>query len=292
MLWNAAPGGVRGAVPRGVTDDASTLSTCANGSATRRRRSRCTPTREARPTGVAAWDAVPRPLRGPDRRRHRLPAGANYDLMAIVERPVPAVVGAPAGGRHAVASHSACSAARSPTTGWRSWVFTVDHKRIGIMYGAAAMFFFVVGGIEALLIRAQLAGPERHAAVVGRLQPAVHDARHVDGVPLRDADGGGVRQLPATAADRCPRRRLPTDQRVRLLDLPVRRPLRQLRLVPRRRRRRRLVHVLAELERAVLAVARHRLLDARAADHRHRLADRAPSTSSSPPSTCAPRACR
>ncbi len=44
-------------------------------------------------------------------------------------------------------------------TGWRSWVFTVDHKRLGIMYGAAAMFFFVVGGIEALAIRAQLAGP-------------------------------------------------------------------------------------------------------------------------------------
>ena len=45
------------------------------------------------------------------------------------------------------------------TTGWRSWVFTVDHKKIGIMYGAAAMFWFFWGGIEALLIRAQLAVP-------------------------------------------------------------------------------------------------------------------------------------
>ena len=35
------------------------------------------------------------------------------------------------------------------TTGWKSWVFTVDHKKIGIMYGATAMFFFIVGGIEA-----------------------------------------------------------------------------------------------------------------------------------------------
>ena len=38
-------------------------------------------------------------------------------------------------------------------TGWRSWVTTVDHKKIGIMYGAAALFFFLIGGVEALLIR-------------------------------------------------------------------------------------------------------------------------------------------
>jgi cytochrome c oxidase subunit 1 len=45
-------------------------------------------------------------------------------------------------------------------TGWRSWVTTVDHKRIGIMYGAAGLFFFLVAGIEALLIRIQLAQPD------------------------------------------------------------------------------------------------------------------------------------
>ena len=44
--------------------------------------------------------------------------------------------------------------------GWRDWLSTVDHKKIGIMYGVAAMFFFLVGGIEALLIRVQLAAPE------------------------------------------------------------------------------------------------------------------------------------
>ena len=43
--------------------------------------------------------------------------------------------------------------------GWKSWLFTVDHKRIGIMYGAAALFFLVVGGVEALMIRLQLAQP-------------------------------------------------------------------------------------------------------------------------------------
>src|SRR6476646_5051176 len=45
------------------------------------------------------------------------------------------------------------------STGWRSWVTTVDHKKIGIMYGASALFFFVIGGCEALLIRLQLATP-------------------------------------------------------------------------------------------------------------------------------------
>jgi len=44
-------------------------------------------------------------------------------------------------------------------TGWRDWITTVDHKKIGILYGVAALFFFVVGGIEALLIRLQLATP-------------------------------------------------------------------------------------------------------------------------------------
>jgi cytochrome c oxidase subunit 1 len=42
------------------------------------------------------------------------------------------------------------------TTGVWSWFTTVDHKKIGIMYGTAALVFFVVGGIEALLIRLQL----------------------------------------------------------------------------------------------------------------------------------------
>src|SRR5215217_5286937 len=45
------------------------------------------------------------------------------------------------------------------TRGWRSWLTTVDHKKIGIMYGVSAMAFFAIGGLEALIIRAQLAQP-------------------------------------------------------------------------------------------------------------------------------------
>ena len=46
------------------------------------------------------------------------------------------------------------------TTGAFSWVTTVDHKKIAIMYGTLAIFFFVLGGIEALFIRLQLAMPD------------------------------------------------------------------------------------------------------------------------------------
>jgi cytochrome c oxidase subunit I len=45
------------------------------------------------------------------------------------------------------------------TTGAFSWITTVDHKKIGILYGVTALLFFLVGGIEALLIRVQLWGP-------------------------------------------------------------------------------------------------------------------------------------
>jgi cytochrome c oxidase subunit 1 len=40
------------------------------------------------------------------------------------------------------------------------WITTVDHKRIGILYGVTAFVFLLVGGLEALLIRLQLARPD------------------------------------------------------------------------------------------------------------------------------------
>jgi cytochrome c oxidase subunit 1 len=40
-----------------------------------------------------------------------------------------------------------------------AWITTVDHKRIGMLYAVTALVFFLIAGIEALLIRLQLAGP-------------------------------------------------------------------------------------------------------------------------------------
>ncbi|MCL5670395.1 MAG: cbb3-type cytochrome c oxidase subunit I, partial [Acidobacteria bacterium] len=50
-------------------------------------------------------------------------------------------------------------AQREQTEGLLGWVASVDHKRIGIMYLLAALVFFGAGGIEALLMRIQLARP-------------------------------------------------------------------------------------------------------------------------------------
>jgi cytochrome c oxidase subunit I+III len=41
------------------------------------------------------------------------------------------------------------------------WLTTVDHKRIGILYFFTSLFFFGAGGVEALLIRTQLIGPNQ-----------------------------------------------------------------------------------------------------------------------------------
>ncbi|MFS8542833.1 MAG: cytochrome c oxidase subunit I, partial [Limnochordales bacterium] len=50
-------------------------------------------------------------------------------------------------------------------TGLWSWITTVDHKRIGILYFWTSIVFFLIGGVEALLIRLQLAGP--NLSVIG-----------------------------------------------------------------------------------------------------------------------------
>ncbi len=64
--------------------------------------------------------------------------------MATLEQPIPQV---------RIQQHKA------DPGGWTSWLTTVDHKKIGIMYLISAFFFFVIGGIEALLIRIQLGAP-------------------------------------------------------------------------------------------------------------------------------------
>src|SRR5215468_12374003 len=44
------------------------------------------------------------------------------------------------------------------------WVITVDHKKLGLMYIGYALVFLVIGGIEATIMRIQLAVP--HAKFV------------------------------------------------------------------------------------------------------------------------------
>src|SRR5437773_9308550 len=73
----------------------------------------------------------------------------------------PPAMGAERSHRAPPAGHS-----RSAPVSWvlatASWITTVDHKRIGILYGVTAFAFFLLGGLEALLIRLQLAAPDAH----------------------------------------------------------------------------------------------------------------------------------
>ncbi|HEY5261050.1 MAG TPA: cytochrome c oxidase subunit I [Solirubrobacteraceae bacterium] len=65
--------------------------------------------------------------------------------MATYAAPIPQIV--------------AHDAKREPS-GWASWITTTDHKRIGIMYMVTTFVFFILGGVEALMIRLQLGVPD------------------------------------------------------------------------------------------------------------------------------------
>ena len=48
------------------------------------------------------------------------------------------------------------------TRGLKSWLTTVDHKRIGLMYLASILVFFITGGLYAMLFRLELWSPEKN----------------------------------------------------------------------------------------------------------------------------------
>ncbi len=48
---------------------------------------------------------------------------------------------------------------REEPGGWLNWLTTTDHKKIGIMYFFVTFIFFIIGGVEALIMRLQLAQP-------------------------------------------------------------------------------------------------------------------------------------
>ena len=58
----------------------------------------------------------------------------------------------------------------SERPGFLGWLTTTDHKRIGILYFFTSLAFFGAGGIEAVLMRTQLIGPNGHV-----LSPAAYD---------------------------------------------------------------------------------------------------------------------
>ena len=69
--------------------------------------------------------------------------------------------------------------------GIKSWMLTLDHKRIGLMYLFGILGALVLGGAFALLLRTELwdtvGKDDRRRA--GHVQPVLHAARRGDGVP-------------------------------------------------------------------------------------------------------------
>jgi len=59
-----------------------------------------------------------------------------------------------------MATHAAfMPGALAQSRAW-TWLTAVDHKRIGILYGTTAFSFFLLAGVESLVMRAQLARPD------------------------------------------------------------------------------------------------------------------------------------
>ena len=79
--------------------------------------------------------------------------------MAIVTQPAPAT---PASPDTPSTTSTPTRLLRRPTgdvKGLWGWFTTVDHKKIGVLYAVSAMIFFLIGGIEAILLRIQLGSP-------------------------------------------------------------------------------------------------------------------------------------
>ena len=91
------------------------------------------------------------------------------------------------------------------TTGYWSWWTTVDHKKIAILYGGLALAFFLIAGIEALLIRLQLAGPNGTVLTAGQYNTmfTMHGTTMVFlvGMPLATAFGNFLIPLQIGARD-------------------------------------------------------------------------------------------
>jgi cytochrome c oxidase subunit I len=79
--------------------------------------------------------------------------------MAIIEAPPTEQLALPGAVESDYKPAGVFTRPKSGGTGWKSWLTTVDHKKIGIMYGATALVFLLIGGFEAILIRVQLWSP-------------------------------------------------------------------------------------------------------------------------------------
>jgi len=105
-----------------------------------------------------------------------------------------------------------------------TWLTTVDHKRIGILYGTTSFVFFLLAGLESLLMRVQLARPD--STLIG--PQAYNELFTMHGTTMIF-----LAVMPLSTAFINSGRRLPAAERAQLLALSSRRSPLELRLAPR-----------------------------------------------------------
>ena len=159
---------------------------------------------------------------------------------------------------HAVATHDPSVNYLNEDKGIWSWLTTVDHKRIGVMYLVSVLIAFLLGGTFALLVRLSLLNPKHmlfgkvimtaetynqvftlHGAVMvflfiipsipaalGNILHPPHAGRQGRGVPPHEPDELLLlsgRRLPGAGIDRVRRHRHRLDVLHALLDVHRRR---------------------------------------------------------------------
>src|SRR6478752_3514846 len=75
---------------------------------------------------------------------------------------------------------------------WRKWVFSTDHKMIGIQYGVTGLAFLFFGFLLMIVMRWQLAHPGDPVPVVGPLLQAFFGDNAFTSTPEGHHLGAGV----------------------------------------------------------------------------------------------------
>ena len=101
-------------------------------------------------------------------------------------------------------------------------ITTTDPKVLGIMYLVTSFAFFLIGGLMALLMRAELAVPGMQFLSNEQFNQLFTMHGTIMLLLYATPDRVRLRELHTSAADRCARRGVPASERVQLLAVPVR----------------------------------------------------------------------
>ena len=135
--------------------------------------------------------------------------------MSVIAEPAARPVAGPVRSVPEVLTHEVARPRTSKR--WVDWIVTTDHKKIGIMYLVLTFVFFMLGGVEALLMRVQLAVPN-NTLLSGERYNELLTLHGTTMIFLFVVPGDGrVRQLLRAADDRRTGHGVPAAQRAFVL---------------------------------------------------------------------------